>query len=410
MQLIIKTVLVISAFLLHHFVMWDITLHNDDFRLFPLLAIAWLAVAFATTWSIALDGQRVRAENIAIVLGGIAAWTGMAFIDGFFVRNVLLALLIVGVTGTLTFGFVRMLEAEDIQSFMLRLFPFLTLVGLLAATLTALPWEPPQNILLLLVVIPVSLFIGVVLPSITILFPLYMWVFAKTKQRLFSLQGVALVVFPIVAFLTSSSGRDVVFSHNDPCYEVVEGKAPSYVIRQDRVCVLDGSSTLKTLEGADPRSFEEIGSGYAKDKYRAYYQDEKMEGSIDLETFHSVDGGYALDKSYATYQGNIIDGADPSTFKKLPWDYYAMDANHILCGDKILEDLDVRTAKRVGKSLYMKDDNSIYYCVTKVPETVNATAFKDDPKSPGNCGSDGNVRVCDGKIQRTESLEFLPDE
>jgi hypothetical protein len=446
MQLIIKTALVISAFLLHHFVMWDITLHNDDFRLFPLLAIAWLAAAFATAWSIALDGQRVRAENIAIVLGGIAAWTGMAFIDGFFVRNVPLALLIVGVTSTITFGFVRMLETEDVESFMISLFPYLTLGGLFAATLTVLPWEPPQNILLLLVIMPVSLFIGVVLPSMTILFPLYIWVFANTKQRFFSLQGIVLVVFPIAAFLASSSGRDVIFSHNDPCYEVVEGKAPSYVIRQDRVCVLDGSSTLKTLEGADAASFEEIGSGYARDKYRTYYNGRPTD-RLNGGTLRSLGDGYVADDKYVSYYGNVLEGSDPSTFVNLPGHYYAKDSRRayyngreisgadaktfnvfneskeyakdafrvynaykvmedadpatfrflderfsrdsqrMYCNGELLKDIHVETAKRVGTSDYVRDGDIMYYCGTRVSAEVNASAFRVMPAQKESGGA-----------------------
>jgi hypothetical protein len=132
----------------------------------------------------------------------------------------------------------------------------------------------------------------VVLPFVKIMFPLYVWVFIKTDKKLFTRYGAMLFIFPIVAFFTSSHGIDAIQSFGNPCYEVVEGKDPNYVIRGNNVCIVGGgmglsTSYLKPLEGADAESFEDIGSSYAKDRSNVYRY------------------------------GVIVPGANPQTFKIL---------------------------------------------------------------------------------------------
>lgn len=49
----------------------------------------------------------------------------------------------------------------------------------------------------------------------------------------------------------------------DPCFKAIEGKSPSYIIQNDRVCYIydstasDPTSYYKTLSGADPKTFTE---------------------------------------------------------------------------------------------------------------------------------------------------------
>jgi hypothetical protein len=82
------------------------------------------------------------------------------------------------------------------------------------------------------------------------------------KYKWFSWNGVAILFFPFVVFFNGSYGRDIIYSHKDPCYIIIEGKPSPFFIKDDRVCVFDQdisttSSSYKTLEGANLEEYKE---------------------------------------------------------------------------------------------------------------------------------------------------------
>lgn len=74
------------------------------------------------------------------------------------------------------------------------------------------------------------------------------------------------------------------------------------------------------IKGADPRTFEFLGSYYSKDKYNVFYISKRIEGA-DPETFEYLPldaptpQKYFKDKNNVYYRGEIIKEADPKTFE-----------------------------------------------------------------------------------------------
>jgi hypothetical protein len=119
----------------------------------------------------------------------------------------------------------------------------------------------------------------------------------------------------------------------DPCYELgrsSESYNPKleYFIAEDRVCVkyyigcwTSVRSELKTLRGADPKTFEILSDDYGKDKKNVYYDDKKISGA-NPKTFKVLNSQYGKDLNNAYYLDKKIKGADPDTFTvtdDLPW-------------------------------------------------------------------------------------------
>jgi hypothetical protein len=278
MQLSIKTIFVIATFFLHYMVMRDMALHGGS-KLAPILAMVLMSSVFLTAWIILLWNRKQEwlSESMISIFLGFSLWCllfDVSFSDFF---------LLIGILSVIAFGsfmIVSLCSRYFIERFTPWLFFFAILIGSVIAVGTAIFKDELGRGFIGIFIFPSLAFAGaltyfVVLPFVKIMFPLYVWVFIKTDKKLFTRYGAILIIFPIVAFFTSSHGIDVIQSIGNPCYEVVEGKAPNYVIRGNNVCIVGGgtglsTSYLKPLEGADAQSFEDIGSGYAKDKNNVY--------------------------------------------------------------------------------------------------------------------------------------------
>ena len=83
-----------------------------------------------------------------------------------------------------------------------------------------------------------------------------------------------------------------------------------------------------SIEGADPRTFQYIGSDYASDRNNIYYQGVVVQ-SAEQQTFKVLGKGYAVDKDNMYYRGNKINWNDhiiealkqPDCPNYLPTDY-----------------------------------------------------------------------------------------
>lgn len=209
-------------------------------------------------------------------------------------------------------------------------------------------------------------FTGIVIfPTLSILLPIFVLDFWKSERKRPFLFFLVVLGFTGAAFLSSSFAQEKIASYQDPCYEVVEGKTGTYILKEGMVCVLrsssaSGTSTFATLEGADASSFEIVGYGYGKDAWRVYYGTDIM-ASLDPQTFHAVGDRYYADKTYVLYGRAAMPDADPATFVELPGNYYAKDARHAYYNETILEGADVKSFQALESAEYAWDKNHVYY-------------------------------------------------
>lgn len=254
-----------------------------------------------------------------------------------------------------------------------------------------------------------------------------------------------LIVTVLTAFILAigTSFWDAARVRNDPCYRIIDGKTPSYIVEADRVCVPERAgqyeSYLRTMEGVDVATFEEIGAGYARDERHVYHGD-VIEDRFNPKTFRHIGRGYVADDALIAYYGKFLEGADPKTFVVLSGNYYARDENqvyfndrpvpgadpgsfevlekqedygrdrehvyysgrmireadpasfvflndriakdraHVFCTGSLLNGLGAETFERIGESDYLRDGDVLYYCEKKV-EGVDVDAFHVLPAS-----------------------------
>lgn len=249
MQSIIKSIFVITTFFLHYIVMRDMTLH-EGFRFAPILMMFLMSSVFLTAWIVLLWNKKQKwfIESVISISLGVFIW--------YTLFNVPLSdfLLIVGVLSVIAFGaftVVSLCGKHFIERYIPRLFFGATIIGLMMVIAIVLFKDDSDtafmgNLIFLPLMLAGGLMYGIILPFIKIMFPLYVWIFIQTDQKLLTRYGAVLFIFPMVAFFTSSHGVDVIQSIGNPCYEVVEGKAPSYVIQGNHVCIV-GSRRFKYI-------------------------------------------------------------------------------------------------------------------------------------------------------------------
>lgn len=210
-----------------------------------------------------------------------------------------------------------------------------------------------------------ALYVILLFPMLSIFLPLFVLDFWKGERNRPIVFALTVIAFVISAFLASSYAQESIASYRDPCYEVVEGKTGTYILKEGLVCVLrstsaHGTSVFETLQGADAASFEVVGYGYGKDVQRVYYGAEAM-ASLDPLTFRQIGGNYYSDKTYVLYGKIVLIDADPNTFTDLPGNYYAKDARHAYYNDVVLEGVDTPSFQAIESNEYAWDDNHVYY-------------------------------------------------
>ncbi len=117
--------------------------------------------------------------------------------------------------------------------------------------------------------------------------------------------------------------------HLDPCYSKIDSKGPEYSVKEDRICVSNGSVT-RTFQEVDYETFEDLNYGYAKDKNAVYRGTEKL--NANTETFATLEKyGYASDHKKLFYFGEKIENLNPEKLKFIG-DKYLYDEN--VCVEK----------------------------------------------------------------------------
>ncbi len=222
----------------------------------------------------------------------------------------------------------------------------------------------------------------------------------------------------------------------------------------------DPSVVFKLVAGADPKTFVDMGGGYAKDTSHVYFQGNligaadpasfsslnssgsgtryakdkrslfadgrkvEQNGNIDFASFVIL-GYFAKDKNTVYYLGGEggstwlpLVGANPTTFEVIPSPsttedplaagQYAKDAQHVyLNGDEIhyADPASFQVLKSAYGDYYSKDATRAYY---KGREIVGADAssFIADSKN-GTRARDKNYLYSDGKVERLTDEQIV---
>jgi len=226
----------------------------------------------------------------------------------------------------------------------------------------------------------------------------------KIRKKFAIITLVIVAIVTILLFLYELTGEV------DDCYKRVSaGKGIYYEIKDNHVCIEHERGvrmvTIRTLAGADPKTFKEIdGLYYFSDKNHVYYGSEVIEGAHpasfqfvgksyfkddasifyhgkkvagDYGTFEPIENlyDYAKDKNAVFYGGEKIDELDSKTFKIFPESYYNKDKYHVYLNREMLVEADAKTFQVLndrGRS-YAKDMNHAYYYGKLIPEADTET-------------------------------------
>lgn len=210
-------------------------------------------------------------------------------------------------------------------------------------------------------------------------------------------------------------------------------KLDNYFVKDNRnvYCFFSDNANFK-LEYADPKTFQVLGNGYAKDKNNVYWNDVKIENA-DIETFEVMDDSieYAKDKNnvYFTWmaQKNI---ENPETFEFIQNSIYAKDEEKVYFragqGDLgIVEKANPETFETIKLkdeySHFAKDDKNLYYDGTLLKD-ADYNSFKVLSENyaidKNNLyylyyhyffNEDGKVEFKDNVKPDLQSLEYLGD-
>lgn len=155
----------------------------------------------------------------------------------------------------------------------------------------------------------------------------------------------------------------------------------------------------QVIPGADPTSFEQVGSSYWKDKNRVYFQGAPIPGSRPGSIKQLRYYEWAIDERNAYFHGNPINPRDLSTFQ-LVNEFWAKDSKQYYfagAGCRPLKNIDYAsfTILRDG---WARDRYHIYFEGDVVPGVDLATFKIDGPY----IGHDKNELFVNGKRRASQ--------
>jgi hypothetical protein len=171
----------------------------------------------------------------------------------------------------------------------------------------------------------------------------YVLVFSRKKKvRLFA--GILLIGYMASLPYFVLNGTDFGRKIKDPCFVRDWGKGSGFFVKDNRVCgyTRDGLATYAvTVDGLDVKTFQELGSWYAKDTEGVYYSNKLI--SNRPKEFKELDKGYYTDGKRIFYRGEELD-VDLKSF----WVYKgglgdrngdAQDKNHVYRQGMVVKDV-----------------------------------------------------------------------
>jgi hypothetical protein len=144
-------------------------------------------------------------------------------------------------------------------------------------------------------------------------------------------------------------------------------KDDKYVYR-----VVEEDDFIRIVEGADPDTYQYLGSYYGKDKKNVYVYQEVLEGA-DPKTFQYLWEDFGKDSEHAYFFYSVISGVDFASFEHIGM-WYTKDKNNIYYEARVMEGVDMDSFEHLG-DFYAKDKNSIY-ALREVMETADYQTFE----------------------------------
>ena len=167
-----------------------------------------------------------------------------------------------------------------------------------------------------------------------------------------------------------------------------------------------GGIRVRKLKDVDIPTFEEIHSGYSKDKKSVYYRGIKIE-NIDTRTFQIIGdendkiNEYSKDRNSIYYKEIKIKNVDMNTFKILNPSSYSGDKNKIYYEGVEIKNVDLKTFEILPLSQYSRDKDNIY-CNGKILERADRKSFRIIENNGRKIAKDENNRYYQCEIEKME--------
>jgi hypothetical protein len=126
--------------------------------------------------------------------------------------------------------------------------------------------------------------------------------------------------------------------------------------REGQNYYLTKKQTILEVKNTNPLTFKTIGSGYARDAHRPYFEGIAFKVK-DIETFEIINTNFAKDKFQAYINRQPITGSDGKTFEIID-PYYAKDTSHIYFYNYALD---------VNKNIYALPCDKVSFKVLTYP-------------------------------------------
>lgn len=119
---------------------------------------------------------------------------------------------------------------------------------------------------------------------------------------------------------------------------------------------------IKTVAGADPETFRQIGEGFGKDKSRVFYKWNEIPGA-DPATFEQLQWAYSKDANRVYLFTCALENARPDTFTLLN-DSWSTDGQRVYHGhQKVVAD--AASFRLIGNS-WATDESNAYHALSWV--------------------------------------------
>jgi len=189
--------------------------------------------------------------------------------------------------------------------------------------------------------------------------------FAKDRNNVYSKHGVARIHDPAT------------FEVLDDGYFVDEALGNIYAgYARDRQAVYyadeNWGSETKAIRSADPQSFVNLNTRYAKDARRVYHGGRPISGAKP-EQFRFFNDGYTRGAKHVYYFGHRLEEANPDAFEIIER-YLARDDKHVYDVGHIIAGADPRTFRRLNEDI-ATDAHLVFVCNEAQPH-IDIASFE----------------------------------
>ena len=199
---------------------------------------------------------------------------------------------------------------------------------------------------------------------IGLLYYLLNWPFLAIPPRIFLLLSIAL---PTAAFM--------LFGYPRIMLNMYRGVASIGYCKKESAAYYNGSP----LKAADAASFTIIDSSYARDRTHVYYDGKPMQGADPASfapiLTRTEQSAFWRDAKHVFNRGHLIAAADPTTFEVLPGSGYARDRSRAYFHDKMIDGADGATFALLNPS-FARDKARLYFLGGPILANADVASFE----------------------------------